>query len=97
KCDRTYSLEPSDMMCDISVLCVARQLCPEELTRETIIPLPGLTQPQAQNLFSRLGKSEITTPRLEIPFVLWGALIEHGSWRQSLYQRRLGLAEQFSG
>lgn len=25
-----------------------------------------------------------------------GALIEHGGWRQSLYQRRLGLKEQWS-
>ena len=36
------------------------------------------------------------TPRLAIPFRLWGALIQHGGWRQSLYQRRLGLPEQWS-
>lgn len=94
QCDRTYSLTPNDMICDISVLCVARQLCPEEPTRETIEPLPSLTQPEAQDLLCRLGNSEIIIPRLEIPFQQWGALIDHEGWRQSLYQQRLGLPKQ---
>ncbi len=94
--DRTYSLDNTDIISDISVLGVARQLCPEEAKRATVAPLPGLTPEQAQNLIFRLAGSEIMTPRLEIPFQLWGALIEHGGWRQSLYQRRLGLPEQWS-
>jgi hypothetical protein len=94
-CDRTYSLDRSKLICDISVLCVARKLCPQEPTRETVTPLPTLTQQQARNLLCNLGKTEIITPRLEIPFLLWGALIAHGGWRQSLYQRRLGLPEQW--
>jgi len=95
-CNRTYSLDATDMISDISILGVARQLCPEEPTRSAVAPLASLTPEQAQNLISRLGTSEIVTPRLEIPFQLWGALIEHGGWRQSLYQRRLGLPEQWS-
>jgi Protein of unknown function (DUF1822) len=75
---------------------VARELCPEESTRSTIQQLPTIPQQQAQNLIDRLGNPEILTPRLAIPFQLWGALIEHGGWRQSLYQRRLGLPEQWS-
>ncbi|MBW4609868.1 MAG: DUF1822 family protein [Hassallia sp. WJT32-NPBG1] len=94
--DRTYSLDGTDVISDISVLSVARQLCPEESSQKAIAQLPALPQEQAQNLIARLANPEIITPRLAIPFQLWGALIEHGGWRQSLYQRRLGLPEQWS-
>lgn len=94
--DRTYCLDASDMISDMSVLAVARELCPDEVTRTAIALLPTLPQEQAQNLITRLSDSEIINPRLVIPFQLWSGLIEHGGWRQSLYERRLGLPEQRS-
>ncbi|MEH2111438.1 DUF1822 family protein [Nostoc sp.] len=94
--DRTYSLDATDIINDISVLAVARQLCPEEPTCSNIEEIPSLSLQQAQNLITRLGNPEILTPRQEIPFQLWGGLIQHGGWRQHLYQRRLGLPEQWS-
>ncbi len=94
--DRTYSLDAADIINDISVLAVARQLCPEEPTRSNIEEIPSLSLQQAENLITRLGNPEILTPRQEIPFQLWGGLIQHGGWRQNLYQRRLGLPEQWS-
>jgi hypothetical protein len=94
--DRTYSLDATDIINDISVLAVARQLCPEEPTRSVIEEIPSLSPQQAQNLITRLGNPEILIPRQEIPFQLWGGLIQHGGWRQNLYQRRLGLPEQWS-
>ncbi|MCV3213042.1 DUF1822 family protein [Plectonema radiosum NIES-515] len=93
--DRTYSLDALDIISDINVLTLTLELCPQQST-QTIPQLPTLPQEQAQNLISRLANPEIITPRLAIPFQLWGALIEHGGWRQSLYQRRLGLPEQWS-
>ncbi len=94
--DRTYSLDEDDLIKDINVLWVARQLCPDEPTRATIAPLPALPLAQAENLISRLGASDIVTPRLAVPIDLWGALLDHGGWRQRLYQRRLGLPDQWS-
>lgn len=94
--DRTYCLDEDDLIKDINVLWVARQLCPDEQTRAAIAPLPALTVTQAENLISRLGSSDIVTPRLAVPFDLWGALLEHGGWRQRLYQRRQGVQEQWS-
>ncbi|MDF5706301.1 MAG: DUF1822 family protein [Nostoc sp. S4] len=94
--DRTYSLDANDIINDISILAVARQLCPEEPTRSAIQEISTLPQPQAQNLIARLGNPEILTPRLTIPFQLWAGLIAHPGWRKSLYQRRLGLPEQWS-
>ncbi|MEH1915103.1 DUF1822 family protein [Nostoc sp.] len=94
--DRTYSLDATDIINDISVLAMARQLCPEEPTRSVIAEIPSLSPQQAENLIARLANPEILTPRQEIPFQLWGGLIQHGGWRQNLYQRRLGLPEQWS-
>ncbi|BAT51142.1 hypothetical protein NOS3756_00640 [Nostoc sp. NIES-3756] len=94
--DRTYCLDEHDIVNDMSVLAVARDLCPDEVTQAAIIPVPTLPQEQAQNLITRLSNPEIINPRLAIPFQLWGGLIEHGGWRQSLYERRLRLPEQRS-
>ncbi|MBD2568492.1 DUF1822 family protein [Anabaena lutea] len=94
--ERTYSLDASDIIPDINVLTLTLQLCPNETTHTAITPLPHLPQTQAQNLITRLANPEIITPRLAIPFPLWGALIENGGWRKSLYQKRLGLPEQWS-
>ncbi len=94
--DRTYCLDASDMISDVTVLAVARELCRDEVTRTAIAPLPTIPQEQAQNLITRLSHPEIIHPRLAIPFQLWGGLIEHGGWRQSLYERRLGIPEQRS-
>ena len=94
--DRTYCLDGDDLIKDINVLWVARQLCPDEQTRAAIAPIPTLTTAQAENLISRLGSSDIVTPRLAVPFELWGALLEHGGWRQRLYQQQLGILAQWS-
>lgn len=94
--DRTYSLDGEDLILDLNVLWVARQLCPQELTRGVITPLPALPLAQAENLLQRLGDPAIATPRLEVPFELWGALLDHGGWRQRLSERRQGLPEQWS-
>jgi hypothetical protein len=94
--DRSSTLDASEIFSDISSLAVVRRLCPEETTKGTTIPLPSLPQLQAENLITRLSNSNVITPRLAIPFELWGALIEHGGWRQSLYRRRLGLPEEWS-
>lgn len=94
--DRTYSLDEEDLILDLNVLWVARQLCPQEPTRGASTPLPALPLAQAENLLQRLGDPAISTPRLEVPFEFWGALLEHGGWRQRLYERRQGLPEQWS-
>lgn len=94
--DRTYILDAMDIIADINILIVAQEFSVHENTRSTIAELPTLPQAQAHNLINRLGKPEVVTPRLEVPFVLWGKLIEHGGWRQNLYEQRIGLPEQRS-
>ncbi|AFY50193.1 Protein of unknown function (DUF1822) [Nostoc sp. PCC 7524] len=94
--DRTYTLDASAITTDMSVLPVELQFCMQIATRSQLAALPTISQTQAQNLITRLGNPEVITPRLAIPFELWGGLVEHGGWRKSLYERRLGLPEQRS-
>lgn len=94
--DRTYSLESDQLISDLNVLWVTRQLSPEQITRAPVAPLPPLPQNQADNLLQRLSHADIKFPRLEVPFPLWGALITHGGWRQRLYELRQGIVQPAS-
>lgn len=94
--DRTYCLGEEDLIGDLNVLWVMRQLNLEEPTRRETVPLRGLPLAQAENLLRRLGNPDVVMPRLAVPFELWGSLLEHGGWRQSLHHRRQGVAESWS-
>jgi hypothetical protein len=94
--DRTYSLEKEDLIQDLTVLQVAQEVCPTEVRRAAIAPVPAIDLTQATNLIERLGNPELAFPRLAIPFLLWGALMEHGGWRKRLYEQRQGRAESWS-
>jgi Protein of unknown function (DUF1822) len=88
--DRSYCLDGDNLIRDMKVLWVAQQLCPDEVTREVVAPLPILPVVQAENLLQRLGNSSVVFPRLAVPFSLWGALLENENWRSRLYHQRLG-------
>lgn len=94
--DRTYCLDGEDLISNLNILWVANQICPQEVTREETTPLTELEIAHVENLLQRLGNPEIILPRLEVPFPIWGAILEHGGWRQRLYERRLGQEEQWS-
>ena len=90
--DRTYSLDPDNLLQDINSLWITHLLAPLPIARAEVAPLPTLAQVQATTLLERLGRSELVFPRLEVPFQQWGALLSHGGWRQQLYERRQGLS-----
>ncbi|MGV0027931.1 DUF1822 family protein [Phormidesmis priestleyi] len=82
--DRTYCLDAQDLIQDLSVLWVVRQLNPDEVTQGAIAPLPTMRPAQAENLLQRLTNPALLQPRLELPFALWGALLERADWQQRL-------------
>jgi hypothetical protein len=94
--DRTYSLENEDLIPDINVLWVTRQLHEPEALRAEIAPLDSIAKTQAENLLERLGDRDVKFPRLAVPFSLWGALLAHSGWRKKLYELRQGLVIQWS-
>ncbi len=93
--DRTYSLD-HDLLKDFSLLWLSRELCPQEPIRSDIANVDRIALEQANHLIDRLGNSSVISPRLTVPFQWWGALMEHGGWRQKLYQHRQGIQSQDS-
>ena len=93
-CDRTYSLNDTDLTADLNVLWLTQQFNPHEITQAAVNPLPTLSKAQADQLIQRLGNSDLVTPRLTIPFEQWGSLMAHGGWRQRLTAQRRGITEQ---
>ncbi|MBC1240534.1 DUF1822 family protein [Nostoc sp. 2RC] len=83
--ERTYSLDATQMIEDLNVLWVVRQLYPEEQTQTAIAPLLILSATQVENLWQRLTSS--TNPRLELPFEMWGALLNSQDWPQRYIQK----------
>ncbi|MHC5831284.1 MAG: DUF1822 family protein, partial [Nostoc sp.] len=91
-----YSLETEDLIADINVLWVTRQLNDPEALRAEIAPLTPIAKTQAENLLERLGNPDVKFPRLAVPFSLWGALLAHSGWRKKLYELRQSLLIQWS-
>ena len=87
--DRTYSLSDEELITDIDVLWVARELCPDEVTQAAVTPIEAIAEAQAENLIQRLGSQELVMPRLAVPFTTWAALIQNSN-----YRRRLGAARR---
>ncbi|MGF1538376.1 MAG: DUF1822 family protein [Elainellaceae cyanobacterium] len=85
--DRTYCLAGAAVG-DLAVLSVVRALCPQEAARLSLPPLPELLPAQAEALIQRLGYSDSLMLRLEVPFTLWGALLENEAWRSRLHEMR---------
>ncbi|KAM3092465.1 DUF1822 family protein [Phormidesmis sp. 146-12] len=83
--DRTYSLASKDLQQSLSVLGVMLQVATEP-TRAEIDLLPKLLSTQSINLIQRLKSTAL--PRLAIPFMQWGALIEQEKCLEKLCQRQ---------
>lgn len=94
--DRAYCLDGQNLISNLNILWLAQQICPEEVTRLETAPLPELAIEQTKNLLQRLGNPRLILPRLAVPFQIWGALLEHGGWRQRLYEQRQGQQQQWS-
>ncbi|MEM9276516.1 MAG: DUF1822 family protein [Cyanobacteria bacterium P01_F01_bin.143] len=89
--DRSYTMNGDDLIGDLNVLWVARELCPEEVTQVEIAPIPEISVTQAENLIQRLGNKENILPRLAIPFPLWAGLMQNAAWRNHLVEKRRGI------
>lgn len=90
--DRTYSLTDDQLMRDLNVLWVTRELCPDEVTQAAIEPISELVDSQADNLIERLGNPAQLSPRLVVHFALWGALLQNPTWLSRLVAHRRGMA-----
>lgn len=94
--DRTYTLAEDDLVTDLDVLWVARELCPDEVTQVAVEPITTIAPAQAENLTERLGNKSQLLPRLAIPFPMWAALVKNSTWCQNLAAKRRGVTAKAS-
>ncbi len=86
--DRTYCIDEINLTKDLNAFWMAYQFCRSEDIKTVLSPLPELSISQAENILQQLGSSSIIFPRLELPFTIWGGLLDKEQWRQTLYQQR---------
>ncbi|MBD3559780.1 DUF1822 family protein, partial [Planktothrix sp. FACHB-1355] len=94
KQDRTYTLDREDLIEDLNVLSVKQELFSRKKVK--ISPLPTLPPNQTEALLAQLSQSSPYSPRLNIPFEQWGALLANEKNRQQLYRQRLGVTQKHS-
>lgn len=86
--DRSYSIDGEDVIESLDVMWMARELCPHE--RGEVEPLPNLPKNEVETLLEQLTQKDIYySPRLEIPFTQWAALLVNENWRKLLHQKRI--------
>ncbi|CCQ69683.1 hypothetical protein CWATWH0402_3456 [Crocosphaera watsonii WH 0402] len=84
---RNYSLEKDDMITDLEVLWIAKEMnCQEKVS---VSSLPHLFPTVVDDLIKELGETSLYSPRLEIPFEEWGALLADPSSTHRLYEERV--------
>ena len=85
---RTYLLKREELIEDLNVMWVARQFGCDR--KAPIKPLPTLSPAQAERLLEQLSQKTPYSPRLEVGFEDWEALLASDEWRLELYNRRVG-------
>lgn len=88
KITRTYSFERKDLIEDLNVMWMARELCPHE--KAEVESLPNLSLVEVRSLIDQLEQPFWCSPRLDIEFKQWAALIADRDSRQELYNSLLG-------
>lgn len=84
---QSYLLERKNLIEDLNVMWVALSLGANE--KLNVNSVPSLSLSEEENLLQQLSQPSAYSPRLEVEFEKWGALLENERLRQRLYQQRL--------
>ncbi|WP_199248844.1 DUF1822 family protein [[Phormidium] sp. ETS-05] len=88
KIERTYKVEKEELAGSINALWLSREICPPP--KPDVAMLPALDAAEVAGLLQELGQIRSYSPRLELPFTKWAALLHNDGDRLQLYRRRLG-------
>lgn len=83
---RTYYLEQDSVIASLDLLWVALDYLDE---KPEVASLSSLSEDDAKALIEQLSQPSSYSPRLEVKFEQWGALLERLVWLEELYQRRM--------
>lgn len=84
--DETYAVDAVDLIEDFNVMWVTEELTPSP--KLTVKPMARLSSDEATTLIKQLSQETPYSPRLDIPFAKWQALLSNSKWRKELYQQR---------
>lgn len=84
---QTYDLDVHDLIPNLDVMWVAQEVCPRP--KPEVQSLPSLLPDQAELLLKQLSDSTSYSPRADVPFPQWAAILVSEDYRQQLYQLRL--------
>lgn len=90
--ERIYRLPVENLTINLTVM----QLTLGLNLQEDIPDLPALSEAEAQKLLQQLSDASVSSPRLQtdVAFEKWAALLVNDSWRQQLYNKRMGIVEK---
>lgn len=90
--ERCYFLDKQNLIESFNVMRSWMDLGTCE--RPIVAPLPSLSLDEAEELLPVLGKRSLYSPRLEVPFEKWGALMANPHLRRLLFEKRSPLPER---
>jgi Protein of unknown function (DUF1822) len=88
--DRTYSIDSDFLIADLDILWMTEFLELQEIT--TVPALPNLALDRSQSLIEQLSHPSPYSPRMDIDFGSWAAILSNHNLREHLYQQRLRAA-----
>jgi hypothetical protein len=88
--DRTYSISSDLTIANLDIMWMAQIL---DLQEMTIVPtIDSLNLDVSINAIDRLSHASPYSPRLDLDFNIWAAILSNNNLREQLYQRRLQVA-----
>lgn len=84
--DRTYRMDSTQIVSDMTALAVVYQLNPQEQTQARIQPLRTLSDTQIEALLEHLSCSTIASPSQFFSLESWGQMLQNAATRSRLYR-----------
>ncbi|WP_295613676.1 DUF1822 family protein, partial [Chamaesiphon sp. GL140_3_metabinner_50] len=88
--DRNYNISSDFLIGDLDILWMAQLLDLQEIT--TVPPIPNLNADRSHSSIDRLSHPSPYSPRLDLDFNTWAAIVSNNDLREQLYHRRLQVA-----
>jgi Protein of unknown function (DUF1822) len=88
--DRTYSISSDFLIGDLDILWMAQLLDLQEIS--IVQPIVSLNSNRSTSAIDRLSQPSPYSPRLDLDFHTWAAILSNNDLRQQLHQRRLQVA-----
>jgi Protein of unknown function (DUF1822) len=84
--NKTYCLDREELIPDLNIMWVAREVCPQKLLTNKVLLDTSNVYPEM--LLEKLSHKNVISPRLYADFEEWAIFISSDHLREKLYQRR---------